>query len=183
MTSLVREKVEPWVPPLLSDDVAALPAVETVSEAERAAQERELWFKRDAVERLSRRGPGDAVMVLDTLERFYDDGKFWVQKNDGLHGNRCLVGGVIEASQIAGASSFEPAFYYLGEAIKPNGGCSSTPFLAEWNARCEKFATLRGVIHKARALARADQKRLVELAAELPPPERAPPRRWWRFGK
>jgi hypothetical protein len=129
----------------------------------------ELAFHEDAIKRLRNRRPDDAIAVLDGLERFFDEGRFWIRKNNGQHGNCCLVGGVFEASRICGVNNgYDAAFHYLGQAIDPNGGSGSSQTLAEWNARCETFPILRKVIDKARALARADQERLAGLEAALP---------------
>jgi hypothetical protein len=165
--------LKPWVPPAREDE----PQVEQVTQREAAARRAEIAFKREAVDRLKRRNPGDALLLLDGLERFFDDGEFWIRKNDGAHGNRCLVGGIEEARRAYSLSDSRPAHFYLGEAINPHDGYTNLP---EWNAKCKDFATLRGVIDKARRLAQADEKRLRDAEVALPVEEAVQRRGWWR---
>jgi len=145
------------------DVVAITPPPITKREA--AAQAAELAFKCAAVERLKRHDPDNAVMLLDGLERFFEGGEFWLRKNDGAAGNRCLVGGIEEARRAYQLSDSQPAHYYLSRAIDPHAGNVNLP---EWNAKCGSFAKL----------AQADQQRLHEIEMTLPRP--APRRRWWR---
>jgi hypothetical protein len=167
----------PWVPPV-TESAEGPWTVEPETNA--AAQAAELAFKRGAIERLRRRAPADAIKLLDGLERFFDNGEFWIQKNDGLHGNRCLVGGIEEARRAYNLTNSRPAHDYLGRAIAPHAGVGHAFQLAQWNAECEDFSKLRTVIEKARDMARADEERLRAAEAEMPE-ARPVSRPWWRF--
>jgi hypothetical protein len=145
-----------------------------MSQREAAARAADLAFKRRAAERLKAHEPGNALMLLDGLERFYEGGEFWLRKNDGAGGNRCLVGGIEEARLAYNLGNSEPAHYYLRRAIDPQACAVNLP---EWNAKCESFAKLRAVIEQARRLAEGDQERLREIENSLPVQR---PRRWWR---
>lgn len=130
-------------------------------------------MRRSAVAKLKRRDPASAVTLLTGLVPIFDNGNFWIRKNDGAYGNRCLVGGIEEVRQAYSLKNSEPAYYYLGQVIDPNSGVGGNAgSLAAWNANCPSFGELKRVIGQAHALASADMQQLEREEAALPPEPR-----------
>jgi hypothetical protein len=98
--------------------------------------------------------PNEAVQTLDLLLDFFADGKRWTRRrfNDG-QGRRCLVGALAYLHYKHQVAS-DWAAYFLRQAIGRLG-----VRLTDFNDDCRKFADLRSVIVKARALAFAEAER------------------------
>ena len=101
---------------------------------------------------MSRRDPAKAVLMLDLLSEFFDNGRHWLRGgwHDG-NGRRCLVD-ALRHLRARNAIVGDGTGFYLRKAqpqwiYKP---------INRFNDECQSYEDIRALIGRARALAQAE---------------------------